>query len=192
MSTSKSKNSYIIIFILIIGCLCYFVDLSSGKECYRKGLAYYEAADEECYFDEDGLEKAISYLEKALKRGVKERELYDKLAFGYSRLNEDEYNSERIYSLALQQYPKDIEFYFRRGQCRQGLKEYKKAYEDFNKAILIDTSKKYIYYSSLYYERGAMRFMTGDTLNAKKDLETAEKLDGHELRDYKDYCRKFE
>jgi hypothetical protein len=68
-------------------------------------------------------------------------------------------------------------------------KKYKPALDDFDKAILLDTAKRYEYINETIYERGAMRYILGDTINAFKDWQLAQKLTDHELRTYDDYCQ---
>lgn len=161
----------------------------TGKQLYNSGLEHFKSADHECYHDHDELSKATVDFEKSIDKGFKERDVFDKLTWSYLLLNCDNENAERIYSMGLQSFPDDIEFYFRRGGCRKELKKYKEAFDDFNQAILLDTTRKYEYINNAFYERGAMRYILGDTINADKDREIAKSITDHELRTYQDYCR---
>ncbi|MBU2062131.1 MAG: hypothetical protein KKH44_09835, partial [Bacteroidetes bacterium] len=127
--------------------------------------------------------------EKSIDKGFKERDVFDKLAWSYLLLNQDNENAERVYSLGLQTFPNDIVFYFRRGGCRKELKKHKQAFEDFNQAILLDKTRKFENINNAFYERGAMRYILGDTINADKDREIAKSITDDELRTYQDYCR---
>ena len=163
--------------------------LQTGQQLYKSGLDHYQSADHGDTHDFVGLTKAIADFEKSIKKGFKDRDVFVKLTWSYLWLNCDKQNSERVYSLGLQTYPNDIEFYFRRGGCRKELKKYQQAYEDFNQSILLDTTRKYEYINDAFYERGAMRYILGDTINANMDREIAKSLTDYDLRTYKDYCQ---
>lgn len=164
----------------------------TGEQLYKSGLAHFESSDHGDYHDQEGLKKAINKFEKSIEKGFKERDVFDRLTWSYQLLSSDNENAERIYSLGLIAFQNDIEFYFRRGGCRKELKKHKEAFEDFDRAILLDTIRKYEYLNSAFYERGAMSFILGDTINAEKDREIAQNMTDHELRTYQDYCRLWE
>jgi tetratricopeptide (TPR) repeat protein len=169
--------------------LCSCDTLKSGQELYESGLDYFRSADHGDYHDQEGLRKAIIKFEMAIEKGFKERDVFDKLTSSYHFLNQDLENVERVYSLGLEVFPNDIEFYFRRGSCRKELKKHKGAFEDFNQTILLDSTSTSEYISSAFYERGAMRYILGDTVNANSDRKIAQGITDYELRDYSDYCR---
>ncbi len=189
MTTRHNKISSILLFLTLTVVLFSCDPFQTGKQLYNSGLKHFKSADQECYPDHDGLSKAIVDFEKSIDKGFKERDVFDKLTWSYLLLNRDNENAERIYSMGLQSFPDDIEFYFRRGGCRKELKKYKEAFDDFNQAILLDTTRKYEYINNAFYERGAMRYILGDTINADKDREIAKSITDHELRTYQDYCR---
>ncbi|RKD16578.1 hypothetical protein BCY91_17180 [Pelobium manganitolerans] len=162
---------------------------TSGRQFYEKGLKFYELSDGGDVYSTPELEKAIENFEKSIKKGFKERDVFDKLTWSYRILNQDNKNMERVYSLALKNFPNDIEFYFRRGDSRKELQKYKLALEDYNKAILLDKERKYEYINSAFYERGAIKYILGDTVNANKDRDIAKSITDHKLRTYKDYCK---
>jgi tetratricopeptide (TPR) repeat protein len=171
--------------IVLISCDTF----QTGQQLYKSGLDHFKSADHGDYHDHDGLSKAILDFEKSIDKGFKERDVFDKLTWSYLLLNSDNQNAERVYSLGLQTFPNDIEFYFRRGGCRKELKKHKQALDDFNQAILLDTTRKYEYINNAFYDRGAMRYILGDTINADKDREIAKSITDHELRTYQDYCQ---
>lgn len=186
----KLDNKIASIFrcLITLGLTFNCCTFQTGQQLYESGLKHFTSADHECYHDEKELKEAINCFEKAIEKGFKEREVFYNLAWCYS-LKGDAENAERIYSEGLQYFPKDIEFYFRRGECRKGLREYQKAYNDFNQVILLDTMRKYEYISSAFYARGAMDFLLGNKMDAEEDRETAQHLSGDSLRAYQDYCQ---
>jgi tetratricopeptide (TPR) repeat protein len=163
--------------------------LQTGQQLYKSGLDHFKSADHGDYHDYVGLEKAIADFEKSIEKGFKDRDVFDKLTRSYWLLNNDKQNAERIYTLGLLSFPNDIEFYLGRARCRKGLKKHKQAFEDFNRAILLDTTRKYEYINNAFYERGAMRYILGDTIDADKDREIAKSITDHDLRTYQDYCQ---
>ena len=189
MTTRHNKISSILLCLTVTVVLFSCDTFQTGQQLYKIGLEHFKSADHECYHDHDGLSKAIVDFEKSIDKGFKERDVFDKLTWSYLLLNRDNENAERIYSLGLQAFPNDIEFYFRRGGCRKELKKHKEAFDDFNQAILLDTTRKYEYINNAFYERGAMRYILGDTINADKDREIAKSITDHELRTYQDYCQ---
>lgn len=188
MRTPDNKSSLILICLTLSIVLFSCDTFQTGQQLYNRGLNHFKSADHGDYQDHDGLNKAIWYFEKSIAKGYKERDVFDILTRSYLLLNDDNQNAERIYSLGLQTFPSHIEFYFRRGVCRKKLKKHQQAFEDFNQAILLDTARKYIFINNAFYERGAMRHILGDTINASKDREIAQSLTKHELRTYPDYC----
>ncbi len=174
---------------LVVLILASCDNLHTGKGLYRSGLAYYKASDHGDYHNLKLLEKAINKFEKSIKKGFGERDVFDRLATSYILLSDDNESAERIYSLGLKALPSDIEFFFDRGNCRKKLKDHQGAFFDFNQAISLDTTKTYEYRYSAYYERGAMRYILGDTVNATKDRVIAQKMTDYDLRTYHDYCQ---
>jgi tetratricopeptide (TPR) repeat protein len=181
----KQITSSLLLFLLIVSC----ENFKGGQHFYEAGLKYYQEADGGDVYDYQGMKNAIVNFEKAIEKGYKKREVFDKLTWSYRLLNQDNENMERVYSLALEHYPNDVEFYFRRGDCRKELKKHKQAFDDFNKAIQLDTTRNYEYINDAFYERGAMRFILGDTVNADKDREIAKSMTEFDLRTYQDYCK---
>jgi tetratricopeptide (TPR) repeat protein len=163
--------------------------LQTGRQLYESGLDHYRDADHGDYHEGEGLSEAIKDFEKSIQKGYKDRDVFDKLALSYNFLNQDLVNEERVYSLGLLAHPKDIKFYYRRGDCRKELKKHKAAFEDYNEVVVLDTAKESEYLSSALYERGAMRYILGDTTNANRDREIAQSITDHELRIYSDYCQ---
>lgn len=181
--------------ILILSCWTMTFHLTScdnlrtGRQLYESGLEHYRHADHGDYHDGEGLSEAIEDFEKSIRKGYKDRDLFEKLALSYNFLNQDLANEERVYSLGLLAHPKDIEFYYRRGDCRKELRKHRDAFEDYNKAVVLDTARMSEYFSSALYQRGAMRYILGDTVNAEMDKQIAQSITDHDLRDYSDYCR---
>jgi tetratricopeptide (TPR) repeat protein len=174
----------ITVMVLLASC-----DTRSGTEYFESGLKNYQLGDHGDYFDDVWLNKANKDFEKAIVKGYKEREVFDKLAWSYLHLNQSDYkNAEKVYSLGIDQFPKDGEFYFCRAMCREDQKKFKEALWDYDKAISLDTLEKFEYLSSAYYDRGAMSFILGDTISAERDRTKAQLIKNEELRAYKDYC----
>ncbi len=164
-------------------------NLRTGQQLYESGLDHYRDADHGDYHDGEGLSEAIIDFEKSIQKGHRERDLFDKLALSYNFLNQDLVNEERVYSLGLLAHPKDIEFYYRRGDCRKELRKHRDAFLDYNTAVVLDTARMSEYFSSALYQRGAMRYILGDTANANRDRDIAQTITDHELRTYPDYCQ---
>lgn len=184
----NNKIASIILCFITLGLTFNSCTFQTGQQLYESGLKLFSSANHECYQDEKGLNEAINCFEKAIGKGFKEREVFYNLAWCYS-LKDDTKNAERIYSDGLQYFPNDIEFYFRRGECRKKMREHQKAYNDFNQVILLDTMRKYEYISNAFYARGAMDFLLGNKMDAEEDRETAQHLSGDSLRTYADYCQ---
>ncbi len=185
-----NKNIFHILYYWVT--LLFFVSClnnQTGEQLYKNGLTHFESSDHGDYYDQEELKKAISQFEKSIEKGFYEREVYYWLSLSYLFFNSDNENAERIYSLGVNKFQNDIGFHFGRGSCRKKMRKHKEAFEDFNKVILLDTSRKYEYLSNAFYERGAMSFILGDTINAIKDRDTAQSMKSHQLRTYKDYCQ---
>ncbi len=158
----------------------------TGNKLYQIGLSKFKSGDHECYYDKDKVRSAISYFEKAVNKKLKNRDLYDKLADCYSVLG-DKINYERIYTVGLDYFPNDAEFHYYRASNRKEMKNFNGALLDYDQAVSLD--KNFKYRSNAMYERGAMRFILGDTTHAYMDLTMAQKITSYELRTYPDYCR---
>lgn len=189
MTTRANKISCILLFLTVTIVLISCDTFQTGQQLYKSGLNHYTFADHGDTYDHIELEKAIEYFEKSIRKEFRDRDVFDKLTWSYRRLNQDNKNMERIYSLALKAFPDDIEFYLRRGNARKEQKKHKLALEDYSKVILLDKERKYEYTNSAFYERGAMKYILGDTVNANKDREIAKSITDHELRTYQDYCQ---
>jgi tetratricopeptide (TPR) repeat protein len=189
MTTRHNKISSILLCLTVTIVLSSCDTFQTGQQLYKSGLDHFKSADHGDTHDYVGLEKAIADFEKSIEKGFKDRDVFDKLTRSYWLLNNDKQNAERIYTLGLLTFPNDIEFYLGRARCRKELKKHKLSFDDFNQAIILDPSRKYEYISDAYYDRGAMRYILGDTLNAEKDREIAKSISAHELRTYKDYCQ---
>jgi tetratricopeptide (TPR) repeat protein len=189
MMTRHNKILTILLCLTVTIVLFSCDILQTGQQLYKSGLDHYKSADHGDTQDYVALTKAIADFEKSIKKGFKDRDVFNKLTWSYLWLKGDKQNAEKVYSLGLQTYPNDIEFCFRRGGCRKELKKHQQAYEDFNQTILLDSTRKYEYINDAFFERGAMRYILGDTINAKKDREIAQSLTDHDLKTYKDYCQ---
>jgi tetratricopeptide (TPR) repeat protein len=153
---------------------------------YKIGANRLTAADHGDYQDNDKVESAIYYFEKAIKKGFVKRELFDKLSYCYLISNNNR-NAEKILTIGLSHYSNDAEFYFDRGNCRKDLKNFNGAFLDYDKVMAVDKNFKYL--NEAIYYRGAMRYILGDTLKANIDRQEAQKITDHKLRTYADYCQ---
>lgn len=179
----------ILLFWMLSSILLSCDSLQTGRQLYESGLDNFKAADHGDYHNDEGLAEAIKDFEKSIEKGFNERDVFEMLAQSYHFLNQDLENEERVYSLGLEAHPGDFEFHYYRGECRKELKNQKGAFEDFDDVIALDTARNGEYVSDAFYERGAMRYILGDTINANKDREVAQSLADYELRTYSDYCR---
>ena len=189
MTSQHNKISSMLLYLTVAIVLFSCDTFQTGQQLYKSGLDHFKSADHGDYHDHEGLSKAILDFEKSIGKGFRARDVFEKLSRSYLLLNGDNQNAERVYTLGLQTFPDDIEFYFRRGNCRKVLRKHKLAYDDFNQVIIRDTTRKYEYLNDAFYERGAMRYILGDTVNADKDREFAKSITDHELRTYQDYCQ---
>ena len=155
---------------------------------YKIGANRLTAADHGDYQENDKVKSAIYYFEKANKKGFVKRELFDKLSYCYL-ISNDNHHAEKILTLGLIHYPNDAEFYFDRANCRKDLKNFTGAFLDYDKAIVLDKNFKYL--NEAIYDRGAMRYILGDTIKANVDRQEARKITDHALRTYADYCQQW-
>nr|WP_315193767.1 hypothetical protein [uncultured Flavobacterium sp.] len=176
--------------ILIVFFIIYKTDLFiSGQTYFERGKNSFLIANEDDCFDHQKLEDAILNFEMAIKKGNKERELFDELASSYYMLNGDNYNAERIYDKGIINYPNDAEFYFCRANCKKEQKKFKSAFLDYEKCIDLAKSKKVDFIKEAIYNRGAMSYMLGDFLSAEKDWKLAQMKTNYKLRTYQDYSQ---
>ena len=153
---------------------------------YKIGTKRLRAADHGDYYDSDKVKSAIYYFEKATKKGVAKRELFDKLSYCHL-ISNDNRNAEKILTIGIIHYPNDAEFYFDRANCRKDMRNFNGALLDYTKVIVLD--KNFEYLNEAIYYRGAMRYILGDTIHANIDRQEAQKITDHELRMYSDYCQ---
>lgn len=156
----------------------------SGKTLYKLGVNEYNSGEYGDYEDGDKMKRAAFYFEKAIGKGYHEKPIYSYLTICYWRIKQKA-DAERVYTLAIVQYPKESEFYFRRGQCRTDLEDYQGAYNDYDSVIKIDPNYPDI--KDAYFSRGAMSYKLGDTVNANLDWLKVKKLAGFGWRTYDDY-----
>ncbi|KFF02908.1 hypothetical protein [Flavobacterium reichenbachii] len=176
--------------ILILLFIIYKTDLFiSGQTYFERGKNSFLTAVEDDSFDHKKLEDAILNFEMAIKKGNKERELFDKLGSSYSLLNGDHYNAERIYDKAIINYPNDAEFYFFRANCKKEQKKFKSAFLDYEKCINLAQTQKADFLKEAIYNRGAISYKLGDFLKAEKDWKLAQIKTDYKLRTYQDYIQ---
>ena len=178
-----------LIAVLVVVSYYYPNFFLSGKMLYKIGLFQYNQGNHGDYNDWRKTRSAAFYFEKALDNDYRVREVYSRLSHCYWILN-DKANAEKTYSLGIEEFPKDAEFYSYRGDCRAELKNYQGAFGDYDSVIKLNARSRYLY--DAYFARGAMRYILGDTVTANIDRLQAEKLSGKDLRTYKDYCRIFQ
>ena len=183
----KSQIYWVIAIILITVLFFYYPNIFlSGKILYKIGLYKYKQGDHGDYNDWNKVESAAFYFEKAIGSGYKKRDVYEYLTNCYWILG-NKVMADSVYSLAIIQYPNDVIFYFYQGGCRKELKNIRGALRDFDEVIKLDNTYKNI--ANAYYDRGAMRYVLGDTIGAKADRLQVKKLVGEDWGTYEDYCR---
>ncbi len=120
---------------IIVALVYYFPNLFvNGKTLYKLGLNCYNSGEHGDYEDWDKMRRAAFYFEKAVNKGYTQKDVYSYLTHCYHVLS-DETNEEKVYTLAIIQYPTDAEFHFYRGDCRKKLKNYQGAFDDFDSII---------------------------------------------------------
>jgi tetratricopeptide (TPR) repeat protein len=189
--TVKSKILGLISTIVVIALLIYFLSdpyvFTSAKAAYELGTEEMKDGRDYDVIHPGRLRQATKYFQLAIDKGYKDKEIYSNAYWCYAMLNENA-KSEDVLSQGIELYPSEIEFYFRRGEMRKEMKKHQLALDDFNSAVQLD-SGKYEYLYSVHYDRGAMKYILGDSLGSMKDWHSASKIAPHELRSYSDYCR---
>lgn len=184
----------IIILTIVLGLLilaaAILVDpyfFSSPKTLYEIGQSEMKNGRDYDLIHPDKLRQATTYFRLAIDKGLKEREIFYKTFWCYHDLN-DYSKAETILTEALEIYPTDIEFLYWRGQKRKEQKKYQLALEDFDSVIQLDSVSYELIYSA-YYDRGAMKYLLGDSVEANKDWVSASKRTSDKLRYYHDYSK---
>ena len=185
----KRKALPLILWSLgIIGFISYYPFLLLPRETfYQIGKTIYITGNHGCYHT--GLRSSRFFLKGAVNLGSTRRDAFDKLSSCYQLLGKPD-KAEQTYTKALEYFPKDVEFYFCRGEIRKDLRDFKGALGDYNQTILLGNNSEYA--ESAFYGRGAMKYLLGDIMGANKDRTKAQKLAGYEFRTYADYCQLFQ
>ncbi|MBB4803067.1 tetratricopeptide (TPR) repeat protein [Flavobacterium nitrogenifigens] len=163
----------------------------SGQTYFERGEKSFKIGISTDVVDDSIFEDAIDNYEKAIDKGITKRAVFSNLVTSYLFFNRDDRNAKRTLNKAIEIYPNDAEFYFDRGNCEKELKNYKKAFLDYDKCVKLGETKNEDYIKDAIYRRGAMRYLLGDFANAAKDLKLAQSKTDHELRTYDDYCQLF-
>ena len=183
----KSSFSFLIFSVTLIFCL-FSCDKESGKSHYLKGLQHFEMASDDNQSEKNEAEKEFK---EAISKGFVERDVFLKLYYCYPLSKRFNKKRIKVLSDALKVYPNDIQFYDFRGSNYRKNRNFKKALKDFNKAISLDSLKKYEYINGTFYERGAINYYLGDTISSISDFKTSQDLSDYELREYKDFIKTF-
>jgi tetratricopeptide (TPR) repeat protein len=175
-----------IITAAVLGTAVYVLSdpyfFTSAKTLYQLGV---EKSDEgNDAIDVQGKRQAADYFERAIKNGYRDRNVFVKLYWAYTHIHSDS-TIEEMLTDALEAYPNDVEFLFRRANSRLSQQEYELAIEDYSKVISNGPDFQYLH--NAYYDRGAAKFILGKREEAEKDREMAQQLAPHQLRTYEDY-----
>ncbi|HWA34916.1 MAG TPA: hypothetical protein VG737_12330 [Cyclobacteriaceae bacterium] len=179
----------IVILVFVVGLINYKqqpVVLTSKYIQYKIGMFLMKTARQDDMIFVDRFENAANYLQLSVDKGLNDRTVFRDLFICYDMSQHDD-KAEITLDKAIEFYSADFEFRYLRGEKRKELKKHRLAFEDFNTALTIDSTKNEKVYSA-YYNRGAMKYILGDSLTAMQDWKTASKIAGRELRDYSDYC----
>jgi len=154
----------------------------TGIELYKIATTYKDSGDHYDYFIENYFMIASTFYEKAIEKGVHEREIYWELFWIYFKLHDNK-KSESLLTEALELYPSDIWFRFYRATVRKDLKKFRKAYKDYD---LVVNSKKvdFPFYYEAVYERGSIKYKNGDKESAKSDYNIAKKHINYSISEY--------
>jgi tetratricopeptide (TPR) repeat protein len=197
----RIKRTFILIFtivfsIIFIGFVCIFAPyiLTSKSKLYEQGLVEKRKGFNRDVINSEHLFKALINFRIAMIKGYKGREIFINTYWCYHEIDFGHpcYRSiETVLTKGLKYYPHDIEFYYRRANARLGLRKFKDALSDYDNAILYDKTRKYEYINDAFYNRGAIKYMLGNSTGAKYDFVNAQKITTYELRVYQDYCKQW-
>jgi tetratricopeptide (TPR) repeat protein len=184
------KTFPIVILAFVIGVVLnvlsdpYF--FTSAKSLYEIGI---EKSDEgNDAINVQGKKEAAEYFQRAIDKGLNEREAFVKLYWASSYVY-GQPKLEKILTNALNVFPNDLEFLFRRAESRMEQKKFELAIEDFN--VVINSDSAYEYKDYAIYGRGSAWYMLGETGKASKDFNLLSRLTGEEWRGYEDYSKRF-
>ena len=164
------KNIILIFVALALICSC------SGKD---KTAADWTAKEKALW---DGQkytnpEKAIEYLDKAIKLQPNNPELYNKKGTAYYNMGQYQHTIEMT-SEAIRLMPKYFLAYNNRGNSFANLGQFQKAIEDYNQVISLKPD-----FSVAYDSRGTIHLLTGNKDMGCRDVKKACELGN---------CRKME
>ncbi|PRY05344.1 tetratricopeptide repeat protein [Pontibacter ummariensis] len=180
-----------IIITIILGTAIYILSdpyfFTSAKTLYQLGI---EKSDEgNDAIDVQGKRQAAEYFERAIEKGYRDRNVYVKLYWANIHIHSSDSTIEEMLTDALEAYPNDSEFLFRRADSRLSQHKYELAIEDYSEVIKNGPDFQYLH--SAYYNRGAAKFILGKREEAEKDREMAQQLAPHQLRTYEDYSNLY-
>ena len=111
-------------------------------------------------------ELALADIEKALEICSSDDIWYYRLGRGSYRLDTGDYVSAiEDFDAYIERLPTDANGYYLRGLSRMLIRDYKAALEDFDEGISVDESQE------LYFMRGEMYLILGETAKAQADFE---------------------
>lgn len=181
----KKKN----IIKLLIVFFILFVFLFNGKLFSFLGTVMYNMADHGDYHDIKTVDFGVKLLEISIKLGNTDKRTFDYAEQSYLVLTNHKSDRIRILGLGIKYYPGNADYYLRRGGCKMDEKLFTEALPDFD-SVISKGHKDFLY--NAYYDRGALKYLLGDTISAQQDWMIAQKKSPHQMRLYSDYCKLWE
>ncbi|CAM3948821.1 lipopolysaccharide assembly protein LapB [Mucilaginibacter galii] len=174
-------TAIVLAFILLAALGFYFGNRwLSGKAQHELGMYYYNKATKSHFWggspetDMEELGKAAAYFEQANAKGYHTKAAYLNMAQYYQGTSN--YKQEAAaYTGLLKLYPDSSNYYYYRAGCRQSMKDYQGALQDYNEALKHPGLLTYL--KDTYYMRGAVKYILNpkDSTAAETDRKLAAK-----------------
>ncbi len=174
---------FIIIVVFALSCRS---ETSTNCATYEEGMKYFREHYHGDYMDNGSRDTVIAYLQRALKGGCKNFELYHMLYF-CCQWNGDFHNAEKYISEAIKfDKGNDPELFYWKGEMNLRLNRLEDAKSDYNTYVSLPNA---LYLADGLYRIGVLQFVQGDTINSEINRHKAIELNkGKSLRDFKEFA----
>jgi len=186
----------IILLVLDICLIAFFVVMArypllftEPKEIYELGVSEMNLGQKDT-IDVKHLEKAVYYYNKSMEKGYEEIDVYENLFKTYNLLSQKD-KAEDILNKGIEKFPEDLPLLYERAQLRKNNKQLTLAAADFDKMIKLDTAYNFESVDQVYYQRGGIYYLAGDTANAEKFRLKAKEVAIDTLKKFEPYTPAF-